>query len=197
MLTEEFCDPINDKDLELCEDIEKGERIKYLHGVIARANYANQNKRIYPYEVMKEAIDEIIPLVQSRRFVGELDHTDTPKISLERVALYIPRIELKEDGTVIGDIYPTSTEKGNILKGLLSDGIRIGFSTRATGSVKPYNGPLGEGLLEVNKGMRLISVDAVMNPSVKDALPDIVTEDRIYLGQTVKFKQVWEDVFGK
>ena len=183
--------------LEFCEDIDKGERVKFLRGVIARANYPNQNKRIYPMDVMQEAIENIKPLLADRRFVGELDHRNEPKIALDRIALYIPRIELHEDGTVVGDIYPTSTPCGNILKGLMNDGIKIGFSTRATGSVKPYHGTLGEGLLEVNKGMKLVSVDAVMNPSVKDALPDMVSEEHIMLGQTATFRTVWDSVFGK
>lgn len=188
---------IDTNQLEFCEDIEKGERVKFLRGVIARADYPNQNKRIYPMDVMKEAIEQIKPLVADRRFVGELDHRSEPRIALDRIALYIPRIELLEDGTVTGDIYPTSTECGRTLKGLMEDGIKIGFSTRATGSVKPYKGTLGEGLLEVNKGMRLISVDAVMNPSVKDALPSLVTESHIYLGQTISFRKVWDDIFNK
>lgn len=188
---------IDTNQLEFCEDIEKGERVKFLRGVIARADYPNQNKRVYPKNVMLEAIKEIMPLVEQRRFVGELDHRSEPRIALDRIALYIPRIELLEDGTVTGDIYPTSTECGRTLKGLMEDGIKIGFSTRATGSVKPYKGTLGEGLLEVNKGMRLISIDAVMNPSVKDALPELVTESHIYLGQTVSFKKVWDEIFNK
>lgn len=188
---------IDSNDLELCEDIEKGERIKFLRGIIARADYPNQNKRVYPMDVLKEAISEIMPMLEQKRFVGELDHRNEPRVALDRIALYIPRLELHEDGAVVGDIYPTSTPCGNILKGLMNDGIKVGFSTRASGSVKPYKGTLGEGLLEVNKGMRLISVDAVMNPSVKDALPDLVSEGHIYLGQTVSFKKIWEDVFNK
>jgi len=188
---------INPNELEFCEDIEKGERVIFLRGIIARANYPNQNKRVYPLDIMREAIEQIKPLIENRRFVGELDHRNEPRIALDRIALYIPKLQLNEDGTVIGDIYPTSTPMGNILKGLINDGIKVGFSTRAAGSVKPYKGPLGEGLLEVNKGMKLISVDAVMNPSVKDALPDIVSEGNIYLGQTVSFKKVWNDLFSK
>lgn len=188
---------IDSNDFELCEDIEKGERVKFLRGIVARADYPNQNKRVYPKSIMEESLDLIKPLVESKRFVGELDHQNQPRIALDRIALYIPRIQMNEEGIVTADIYPTSTPCGDILKGLMNDGIKIGFSTRATGSVKPYKGTLGEGLLEVNKGMRLISIDAVMNPSVKDALPELVTESHIYLGQTTSFKKVWNDIFGK
>lgn len=188
---------IDSNDFEFCEDIEKGERIKFLRGIVARADYPNQNKRVYPKSIMEESLELIKPLIESRRFVGELDHRFEPRIALDRIALYIPRIQMNEEGIVTADIYPTSTPCGDILKGLMNDGVKIGFSTRATGSVKPYKGTLGEGLLEVNKGMRLISIDAVMNPSVKDALPEMVTESHIYLGQTNKFRSVWNDLFGR
>lgn len=192
-----FEDIMSSDNLEICEDVQKGERINFFRGVLARADYANQNKRVYPRYVMEEALMEAAPLIKDRRLVGELNHPPSPTVNMERIALYIPRLELQEDGSVIGDVYPSSTPFGDILKGLIKDGIKVGFSTRATGSVKPYRGNLGEGLVEVQKGMKLVAIDAVMNPSVRDALPSIVSEGTIMLGQTAKFKQVWQDIFDR
>ena len=181
---------------EICEDIDKGERIKYWKGEFARANFANLNKRVYPYDVMVEAINDIMPEVKRGRLVGEINHPNTPMVDPANIAVYFPEIELKEDGRVIGIARPASTPKGDIIKGLLNDGIRLGFSTRATGNVKPYSGPLGEGLVQVMPGLKLRAIDVVWSPSAS-CFPEVVNESHIVsLGGTAKFSSVWNDLFG-
>jgi hypothetical protein len=180
---------------EICEDVDKGERIHYWRGEFARANFANLNKRVYPMEIMREAVDRIMPEVQDHRLVGELTHPATPIVNPKEIAVYFPEIELKEDGRLVGIARPSSTPNGEIVKGLLNDGIKVGFSTRATGSVRPYRGPLGEGLVEVQKGLTLRAIDVVWAPSAS-CFPEVVSESQNYLGQTTKFKEVWQNIFG-
>jgi hypothetical protein len=75
--------------------------------------------------------------------------------------------------------------------------LKLGVSTRGTGTVKPYRGPLGEGLVEVNPDFNLLAVDVVYNPS-NDAWPEIIAESHsVMLGGSVQFKKVWDDVFNK
>lgn len=180
---------------EICEDVDRGERIRYWKGEFARANFANLNKRVYPMEIMREAVEKVMPEVKQGRLVGELCHPATPMVDPSKIAVYFPEIELKEDGRLVGIAKPASTPNGEIVKGLLKDGIKLGFSTRATGSVSPYKGPLGEGLVQVNPGLIIRAIDTVWAPSAS-TYPEVVTESQIYLGQTIKFKKVWEDLFG-
>lgn len=57
------------------------------------------------------------------------------------------------------------TPKGAILKGLIEGGVCMGVSSRAAGSVKKNS----KGINEVQKDLRLSTVDAVSDPSAPDA----------------------------
>lgn len=153
--------------LELLEDVERGERIYMLKGTFARGNYANLNKRVYPNNVLGEAYKEVKRnMEEGTMLVGENEHPQGAKVNIERISCYFPELTFNEEtGELSGIAKPSSTPQGAILKGLMKDGIRIGFSTRASGNVKPYRGPLGEGLVEVQPGLRLLAIDAVCNPS--------------------------------
>lgn len=160
---------INDSKLELLEDVERGERVYMLKGVFARGNYANLNKRVYPNQILGEAYRVVKEAMNGgSMLVGENEHPQGAKINMDRISCYFPELTFNEStGELSGIAKPTSTPQGEIIKGLMKDGIRIGFSTRCSGQVKPYRGPLGEGLVEVQPGLRLIAIDAVMNPSAK------------------------------
>jgi uncharacterized protein YheU (UPF0270 family) len=122
---------------------------------------------------------------------------NSPKINVEKISHIISSMKLLESGEVVGEIEPLDTNPGQHLKTLMKSRIKLGVSTRGSGTVKPYAGPLGEGLVEVNPDFNMAAVDIVWNPS-NDAYPQIVTEStNIMLGQTEKFKQVWQELFGK
>lgn len=194
ILLEEFLD---DNKYEICEEIVKGEPKLFYRGVLARANFANKNKRVYPTSVMESAVKSAQRSINERAFVGELDHPPTPKINVEKISHVITSMNLLEDGNVVGEIEPLDTEPGKHLKTLMRSRIKLGVSTRGSGTVRAYNGPLGEGLVEVNPDFSMAAVDIVWNPS-NDAYPEIVSEStNIMLGQTIRFRQVWQDLFGK
>ncbi len=155
--------------LELLEDVERGEKIYMLKGTFARGNYANLNKRVYPNHTLSEAYKAVKEgMKEGTMLVGENEHPQGAKVNIERISCYFPELTFNEEtGELSGIAKPSSTPQGAILKGLMRDGIKIGFSTRASGQVKPYRGPLGEGLVEVQPGLRLLAIDAVMNPSAK------------------------------
>lgn len=191
-------DVIIDDKFEILEETVKGEPRLIYRGVLARANYANKNKRIYPYGIMESAIKRIDKVVKDRGFIGSCDHPLDPAVKVRDISHVVTDIKLLEDGTVIGELEPIlGTPNGDHLKALMKARIKLGVSTRGTGTVKPYKGPLGEGLVEVNSDFNLLAVDVVYNPS-NDAWPQIIAEstNHIYLGNTINFKRVWLDVFG-
>lgn len=98
---------------------------------------------------------------------------NSPSINIDRVAGRY--VSLKEDGNnYIGKMLITNTPMGNIVKGLIESGGRIGTSTRALGSVKK----LSSGLNEVARDFKLITCgDVVLNPSAPDAYSHALMEN--------------------
>ncbi|MCV6900769.1 hypothetical protein OE165_27435, partial [Escherichia coli] len=69
-------------------------------------------------------------------------------------------------------VLPTNT--GNIVKGLIFGGGKIGVSTKALGSMTPTN----EGISLVNDDMILRWVDVVINPSAPSAFVNGIYEQK-------------------
>jgi hypothetical protein len=71
----------------------------------------------------------------------------------------------------------TPTPMGNILKGLMESGGRIGVSTRALGSLKAGR----NGLNEVQSDLRLLAVDIVSDPSAPKAFVNSLIENAAWV----------------
>jgi hypothetical protein len=173
----------------------------FIRGVVSRAGTRNKNKRIYPMSVMESTINDLQEAVGSGGFVGELDHPPTPKINVNKISHKITKLKMAPDGAVLAEMVVLDTEEGRTLKKLIDGGVRLGVSTRGLGGVKPYMGPLGEGLVEVQPGFKMKAIDVVFDPSAgDDGRPNFVTEgvteSGIILGHSAKFERVWNDVFG-
>ncbi len=106
-------------------------------GIIQRADQKNQNGRIYPYEILKKECDRYMDLIKQKNSFGELDHTDEQIVSLKNSSHIIE--DLWWDGPdkkeVWGKIKLLNTPSGEIAKSIVSDGIPLGISSRAIGSV--------------------------------------------------------------
>lgn len=179
--------------------IESAENKYILRGIFGRSDVPNKNKRVYPRAVMEECINGLQEIISQRGLVGELDHPPTPKINVKGISHIINKLALAPDGAYIGEIEALSTEPGSHLRSLMEAHVRLGVSTRGLGNVKPYNGPLGEGLVEVMPGYKMKAIDVVFDPSA-DSFPDAVvedTEERIMIGSTATFRKVWIDAFGE
>lgn len=173
----------------------------FIRGVVSRAGTKNKNKRIYPRGVMESAIEELQEAVSSGGFVGELDHPPTPKINVNKISHKITKLKMAPDGAVLAEMVVLDTDEGRTLKKLIDGGVRLGVSTRGLGGVRPYNGPLGEGLVEVQPGFKMKAIDVVFDPSAgADGRPNFVTEgvteNGVVLGYSRKLETVWNDVFG-
>ena len=184
--------------------LESGQDSKnfYIRGVVSKAGALNKNKRIYPMEVMREAISSLQEEVRTGGFVGELSHPSTPAINLDKISHKITKIDMADDGSVLAEMFILNTTMGRELKELIRGGVKLGVSTRATGGVKPCSS-LGEGVVEVQKGLKIKAIDVVFDPSAGEyGRPDFVveslTESNILLGyEGSKFESVWNDVFDK
>jgi hypothetical protein len=167
----------------ITEAKEDGTKRHFIEGVFLVDNMPNKNGRIYPTQVMNEAVSKYIDShITNNRAYGELGHPDGPQINLERVSHMI--ISLKREGNKhIGKARLTDTPMGEIVKGLLKSGARLGSSSRGIGSVKAND----SGLMVVQSDFRLATAsDVVADPSAPDAYVKGIMEnvDWVYNAST-------------
>jgi hypothetical protein len=150
-------------------------------GILQRAGAPNQNKRRYPKEILLRETEKYGQLIRERRALGELDHPETPVVSLKNVSHNIREIYWEGDD-VWGIVEILSTPFGNILKELLKNNIRLGISSRGLGSVKELN----DGTVVVQPDFELVSWDFVSNPSTHGAFMAPMNESK-------EFKKIAEE----
>jgi len=176
------------------EDMDRGTRMYKIRGVMGRANYPNKNRRVYPLDIMQESVNAVQESILNNRFLGEIDHPNSQKINMDKVSHKITSLAMDEAGVVLGEMIPAGPNKDKLIS-LIEDKIGFGVSTRGSGTVRPYNGPLGEGLEEVVRGYSLCAIDIVHNPSA-NAFPNVVKEDtQKFFTVPTNFKEIWNEVF--
>jgi hypothetical protein len=148
-----------------------------IEGIFLQSNIKNGNGRVYPEQVMDNAVNRyIVEYLNNNRAVGELEHPEegrTQQIVLRFVSHKIT--ELKKQGTNWwGRAEITkNTDMGRIVVGLMEAGITLGTSSRATGSLR--NGV-------VQNDFKLITPsDIVFDPSAPDALVQNIMENKIWM----------------
>ncbi len=184
------------------EEIRDGKKQICFRGVFSEADSLNRNHRIYPKSVLKEAFENAWneATKNGSPIFGELEHACDAKPHLERIAVTFPELIWNESkGTIEGKAVPADTPMGHLVEGLAKSGIKICFSTRCSGKVKPYKGPLAEGVsnaVEVQPGLKIISIDVVGMPSCQKAVTNTVYESEGMVSETGrKFKEVFDSCF--
>jgi hypothetical protein len=132
-------------------------------GILQKSNTKNRNGRIYPASILKREADKYMELVKERRAMGELDHPDSAVVSLANVSHIVTEMKWEGD-TLIGKVEVVNSPSGNILKGLLKSGVKLGISSRGVGSVKSQ----GDSDV-VQEDFELIAFDFVSSPSTPGA----------------------------
>lgn len=141
-----------------------------LTGIVQRANIVNENKRRYGMDVLREAVSAIQPSITARKMVGQLDHPETAKISIDRVSHLMTKVWIDED-VVYGELEVLSEMPcGKMLKSLIDSDVTIGISSRGVGDLKPaICEDTGEEVMDVLPGYRFVTWDVVAEPSVPGA----------------------------
>jgi hypothetical protein len=134
-------------------------------GVMQRANAKNHNGRIYKKNLLEREVSNYIEnFVDKGIAYGELDHPESPIVSLKNASHIVKELWWKGDD-LMGRVELLNTPSGNIVKAILEAGYAIGTSSRGTGSVQQTN----EGYLEVQNDFELVCWDFVSNPSTHGA----------------------------
>jgi len=142
-----------------------------VEGIMQRAKAENQNGRVYKKEILaREAKKYVDEFVKRGNAFGELDHPESPVVSLKNASHIVK--ELWWDGDdLMGKVELLNTPAGNIVKEIIRAGHTIGISSRGTGSVEQTN----EGKLEVQPDFELVCWDFVSNPSTHGAFMNPVS----------------------
>lgn len=145
---------------------EDGSKNLYIEGVFLQSAIKNRNGRIYPEHVMDKEVSRYIKeAIDSKTAMGELGHPNGPQINLDRVSHRIVSLR-KEGKDYVGKALITNTPMGNIAKGIMESGARLGVSSRGMGSIKINS----QGINEVQDDFRLATAaDIVADPSAPDA----------------------------
>lgn len=160
-----------DSDLEVIEEKVNGKKSLAIEGVFMQADQKNRNGRIYEKGILEAAVNKYVTeQVKTGRAVGELNHPDGPTINLDKVSHKIT--DLKWEGSnVVGKASILDTPMGQIVKGLLEGGVKLGVSSRGMGSLVNKRGTT-----YVNNDFLLATVDIVQDPSAPEAFVNGIME---------------------
>lgn len=165
--------------------------ILYIKGPYMMAEGVNKNKRLYPIDEMRAEVtrysDEFI---KTGRAMGELNHPATTDVDLERACHLVT--EMNQDGNVFyGKSKVLSTPCGQIVRCLINDGVKVGMSSRALGTLEE-----GASFNRVTN-LKLIAIDCVADPSFPKAFVNGILESKQYvLKENGKYEEIY-DVFSK
>lgn len=136
-----------------------------VEGIMQRAVSKNQNGRTYSKAILERESEKYIEeFVKNGNAFGELDHPESPIVSLKNASHIVKELWWKGND-LMGRVELLNTPAGNIVKEIIKAGHTIGISSRGTGSVNQTN----EGTLEVQPDFELVCWDFVSNPSTHGA----------------------------
>jgi len=163
-----------------------------VEGVMQRASAENQNGRVYKKEILeREAEKYVNEFVKRGNAFGELDHPESPVVSLKNASHIVKELYWKGDD-LMGKVELLNTPAGNIVKEIIKAGHTIGISSRGTGSVQQTN----EGTLEVQDDFELVCWDFVSNPSTHGAFmnPISLQEGKVKVSKYSNLDSIINDI---
>jgi hypothetical protein len=142
----------------ITEGAEGADKNYFIEGIFIQSNIKNRNGRTYPKPIMERALNNFQTEIKEKRALGELGHPSTPTTNLDKVSHVIESLSFNGDD-VIGKARLLDTPMGKIAKTFIKEGIKLGVSTRGTGTVKDS---------VVQNDFFLSAVDIVAQPSGPD-----------------------------
>ncbi len=142
-------------------------------GLFQESDLENANGRVYPYDVLKLATNNILEDVSARAVYGEYDHPDTAKVHLDRISHLVTSLSM--DGKkVYGKAEILDNQPyGRCLRGLFERKTRVGISSRGVGDMEMYEAANNKQCYRVMPGYTYVTWDCVAEPSVRGAILNI------------------------
>jgi hypothetical protein len=154
----------------------------YMKGIFVQGGVRNANKRVYPVNEIKRAVDTLNEQIKTGTSIfGEADHPEDLKINLDRISHIIEQMWM--DGpNGFGKLKVIDTPMGNIVKSIVSCGGKLGVSSRGSGNVNEASGDVSD--------FEMITVDIVAQPSAPNAYPTPVYEGMLNMKHGHKLIEV-------
>ena len=175
--------------VEVIVEERNGKKNMFIEGIFLQGDLKNRNGRMYPMETLRREVQRYSENhIHAGRALGELGHPDGPTVNLDRVSHKI--VSLKESGNnFIGKAKILSTPMGKIAESLISEGVKLGVSSRGIGSLKQTR----ECVNVVGDDFMLsTAADIVSDPSAPDAFVEGIMEgkDWVWDGGILRESQV-------
>ena len=159
----------------------------FIKGPYMMAEGVNRNKRFYPRdELEREVASYNENFVKPGRAMGELNHPSSADVDLERACHMVT--ELTQDGNVFyGKSKVLTTPCGQIVRSLVNDGVKVGMSSRAVGTLEESS--------EYNtvRNMKLVAIDCVADPSYPKAFVNGILESKQWvLAEDGKYEEIYD-----
>ena len=169
---------------EEAQDGSGGKTLK-LKGVCIEGGVRNANERVYPVNEISKAVDTINEQIKTGHSVlGEVDHPDDLKINLDRVSHMIEKMWM--DGPAgMGTLKILPTPMGELVKTMLTNGVKLGVSSRGSGNVNDANGHVSD--------FEIVTVDVVAQPSAPNAYPQAIYEGLLNLRGGQRLLDMYKD----
>ena len=140
----------------------------YLKGICIEGNKRNANDRVYPLHEISRAVNTINEQIRNGNSVlGEVDHPDDLKINLDRVCHSVENMWMDGDAGC-GKLKILPTPMGELIKTLLTSGVKLGVSSRGSGNVDDRTGHVSD--------FEIVTIDVVAQPSAPNAYPKAIYE---------------------
>lgn len=161
-----------------------------VRGLFQRADEANQNKRVYPRTILENQVKKLQPLISERRLCGELDHPQSDTVKLTNASHLVTKLWM-EGAEVFGEAEILNTPNGKVAQALISDGVKIGISSRGLGTLSENQ---MNGTKTVNEDFNLVTFDLVADPSTRGAYPTL-SESKIL--EEAKYERTLKEAVGE
>ena len=181
---------ISFNDMQILSEGKGADKRMYISGPFLQAVKENKNKRIYPADVMANAVANYqADYIDQNRALGELNHPAEPVVNPERAAIMTQSLKetrAKDAVYYEGKAKVLSTPMGKIVENLLQDDVKIGVSSRGLGSLMPTNG-----INIVGEDFTLTTAaDVVFDPSAQSSFVEGVYEQAEWIYESGIWKQV-------
>ena len=154
--------------LEEADGSGNGKKHLYLKGICIEGDKRNANERIYPRHEIHKAVETINEQIRNGNSVlGEVDHPDDLKINLDRVCHTVDSMWM-EGAAGCGKLKILPTPMGELVKTLLTSGVKLGVSSRGSGNVDDSTGHVSD--------FEIVTIDVVAQPSAPNAYPTAIYE---------------------
>jgi len=159
----------------------------YIKGPYMMAEGVNRNNRLYPREELEREVARYNEeMVVPGRAMGELNHPTSADVDLERACHIVTEIT-QDDNVFYGKSKVLTTPCGQIVRALINDGVKVGMSSRALGTLEEGSNH------NTVKNMKLVAVDCVADPSYPKAFVNGILESKQWvLAEDGKYEELYD-----